>query len=502
MKNKRIIVFDTTLRDGEQAPGVTLNMEEKVEIAGLLEALGVDVIEAGFPAASPGDFEASAAVARNAGCGVAVLCRCVESDILRGWEAIREAKRPRLHIVIATSDIHMQYKLKMTPEEVTRRAVAGVRLAASLCGDVEFSCEDAGRSDFAYLCHILEAAIEAGATTVNIADTVGYSMPGEFGALIKKIVGTVPNIGKAVVSAHCHNDLGLAVANTLAAVENGAGQIEVTVNGLGERAGNCPLEEIVMSLATRPQFFAAETGVESERLYRTSRRVARLTGVPVPANKPVVGGNAFSHQSGIHQHGVLSNPTTYEIMTPQSVGMAKSTLVLGKLSGRHAFNDRLTSMGFNLSREDSDAAYARFISLADRKKTVTDGDIEAIANTLDDVPELYKLASFQIQCGNRIQSLASVTLLRDGAEITEAATGDGPIDAVYNAAERLVGGKWPLVSYDIRAVTEGVDALGEVIIRVDRDGGQYVGRGLSTNIIEASIIAYINAINRALFTNP
>ena len=498
MDANRLIIFDTTLRDGEQTPGVSLNIDEKLEITKQLEPLGVDIIEAGFPAASPGDFEAVRAIAQSVKCGVAAMCRCVEQDIRRGWEAICGARLPRLHVVIATSDIHMQYKLRMTRDEVMRRAVSSVRLAKSLCGDVEFSCEDASRSDPVFLYQILGAVIAEGATTVNIADTVGYAMPGEFGALIKGISENVPGIGSAVLSAHCHNDLGLAVANTLSAVENGARQIETTINGLGERAGNCPMEEVVMSIATRSGLYPVAHKIDSSRIYRTSQRVARLTGIPVPVNKAITGQNAFSHQSGIHQHGVLSNPMTYEIMTPQSVGITKSTLVLGKLSGRHAFADRLISLGFDLSKEDIDAAYGRFISLADRKKTVSDDDIEAIANSLGDVPDLYRLASYQLQCGNRIRSLASVTLIHGDREITEAATGDGPIDAAYNAAERIVGGEWPLATYDIKAVTEGVDALGEVVVRVGRGDRLYVGRGLSTDIIEASIFAYVNAINRAL----
>ena len=496
--NDRIIILDTTLRDGEQTPGVNLNIDEKLDIARQLEPLGVDVIEAGFPAASPGDFEAVRAVAREAGCGVAAMCRCVDSDIKRGWEAIRDAKRPRLHLVIATSAIHMQYKLRMTPEEVIRRAISSVRLAKSLCGDVEFSCEDATRSDMAFLYEILEAAISEGATTVNIADTVGYSMPGEFGAMIRSIGEHVTNIGGTVLSVHCHNDLGLAAANTLDAIANGARQIETTINGLGERAGNCSMEEVVMSISTRNALFQVTHGIDATKLYRVSQRVARLTGIAIPVNKAIVGQNAFSHQSGIHQHGVLANPTTYEIMTPQSVGKPDRTIVLGKLSGRHAFTDRLRTMGFDLSKEETDNAFDRFIALADRKKNISDEDLEAIANSLDDVPETYRLTRFQLQCGNWIQALASVTLLYEGGEITEAAIGDGPIDAVYNAAEKIVGGKWPLATYDIKAVTGGMDALGEVIVRVHHEDKTHVGRGLSTDIIEASIHAYVNAINRAL----
>ena len=500
--SQKIIVFDTTLRDGEQTPGVNLNIEEKLEIAKQLEPLGVDVIEAGFPAASPGDFEAVKAIAKNASCGVAAMCRCVESDIRRAWGAIKFAKAPRLHLVIATSDIHMKYKLRMSPEDVLERAASSVRLAKSLCADVEFSCEDATRSELAFLYNILTTIIAEGATTINIADTVGYSTPGEFGELIRNVRRNVLDIcggaGRVILSAHCHNDLGLAAANTLAAIEAGARQIETTINGLGERAGNCPLEDVIMAIAIRPSIYPVAHKIDTTKIYRVSQRVARLTGIPVPVNKAIVGQNAFTHQSGIHQHGVLSNPMTYEIMTPQSVGKPERTLLLSKLSGRHAFIDRLKSMGFDLAEDDVNNAFKRFIALADRKKNITDDDLEAIANSLGDVPELYKLTNFQIQCGNQIQSLASVTLLHRGDEMTEAATGDGPIDAAYNAAEKIVGGKWPLISYDIKAVTEGMDALGEVIVRVQHDDKPHVGRGLSTDIIEASVFAYINAINRAL----
>jgi len=494
----RIIILDTTLRDGEQTPGVNLSVDEKLEIAKLLEQLGVDVIEAGFPISSQSNFDATQAIAKTARCGVAAFCRCVPGDIERAWEAVRGAARPRLHVCIATSDIHMQYKLKMSPDEVFRRAVSSVRLAKSLCPDVEFSCEDASRSDPEYLCKILEAAIAEGATTVNVTDTVGYAMPGEFGGLIQLVFQKVPNIRDAVVSVHCHNDLGLAVANSIVAVRCGARQVETTINGLGERAGNCPAEELIMSLTARSAYFQLSHGIDTKKIYRTSQRVSRLTGIQLPVNKAVVGQNAFAHDSGIHQHGVLSNPTTYEIMTPQSVGKTNRTMTLGKLSGRHAFVDRLGQIGITLSKEDVDEAFERFKNLADRKKTITNEDLEAIVNSLGDVPEIYKLTNFQLTSGKNTQSLASVTLMHAGREISEAATGDGPIDAAYNAAVRIVGGEWPLISYDIKAVTEGMDALGEVIVRVGHEGGAQVGRGLSTDIIEASIFAYVNAINRAL----
>lgn len=498
-ENKRITIFDTTLRDGEQTPGVNLNLSEKLEIARLLEKLGVDVIEAGFPAASPGDFEAVRAVSQNVKCSVAALCRCVEADIRRGWDAVKYSAKPRLHVFLATSDIHMQYKLRMTPEQVLENAVKGVTLAKSLCGDVEFSCEDASRSDPQFLYKVLEAVIDAGATTVNVPDTVGYAMPDEYGAFIKGIAEHVPNIGKAVISVHCHNDLGLAVANTLSAIQNGALQIETTINGLGERAGNCSMEEVVMGLATRGGHFGASHGVDTTQIYRISQRVAKLTSVPVSACKAIVGANAFAHESGIHQHGVMSNPLTYEIMTPQSVGKTESTMVLGKLSGRHAFSDRLRQMGYDLSQEEINSAFARFKELADRKKEITDEDLDALVSQyVGDVPDYYVLDSFQMQSGNRMQSMASITLTHNEQPITEAATGDGPVDAAFNAITRIVGGEWPLETYDIKAVTGGMDALGEVTVRVRSDDALHTGRGLATDIIEASIHAYINAINRAM----
>ncbi len=531
-QKKKVIIFDTTLRDGEQTPGVNLNLSEKLEIARQLEKLGVDVIEAGFPAASPGDFEAVQAVAQHVKCSVAALCRCVPADIERAWEAVKGAVNPRLHIFIATSDIHMQYKLRMSREQVLAAAVKAVKLGKSLCDNIEFSCEDASRSEPAFMYQVLEAAIDAGATTVNIPDTVGYAVPEEFGRLIKGVKENVPNIDKAIISVHCHDDLGLAVANSLSAIQNGALQIECTVNGLGERAGNCSMEEVIMAINTRGGNFQVTHGIDTTRIYRTSQRVAKLTGVPVSIYKSIVGANAFAHESGIHQHGILANPMTYEIMTPQSVGKTESTLVLGKLSGRHAFSDRLQAMGYTLTKEDIDSAFAEFKELADRKKTITESDLEAIVGHVKrDTPDYYKMESFQIQSGNKMQAMASITLACDGQIVTEAATGDGPVDAAYNAVNRIVGGQWRLDSYDIMAVTGGMDALGEVTVRISREETQaeatkteadgqgaseaeqiaeaerpqgvkaqmisHTGRGLSTDIIEASILAYVNAINRA-----
>lgn len=497
--NNRVLIFDTTLRDGEQTPGVNLNLSEKLEIARQLESLGVDIIEAGFPAASPGDFEAVQAVAQSVKCTVAALCRCVPGDIEKGWEAIQHAAKPRLHVFLATSDIHMQYKLRMEPEEVLRRAVEGVTLARSLCGDVEFSCEDASRSNPAFMYKVLEAVIAAGASTVNVPDTVGYAVPDEYGAMIRGILENVPNIDQAVISVHCHDDLGLAVANTLAAVQNGARQVETAINGLGERAGNCAMEEVVMALTVRSGAYGLTHGIDTTKIYRTSQRVSKLTGIPVSACKSIVGANAFAHESGIHQHGVLANPMTYEIMTPQSVGKTESTMVLGKLSGRHAFADKLQAMGYDLSKEEIDDAFARFKALADRKKNITDDDLEAlISHRITDVPAAYRLETFQMQSGNKMQAMASITLVHEGRELTEAATGEGPVDAAYNAAARIIGGEWNLAAYDIKAVTEGEDALGEVTVRLKHGAETHTGKGLAPDVIEASILAYLNAVNRTL----
>lgn len=499
MENNRVIIFDTTLRDGEQTPGVNLNLSEKLEIARQLEAMGVDIIEAGFPAASPGDFEAVRAVSQEVGCTVAALCRCVPGDIERGWEAVKYAKKPRLHLFLATSDIHMEYKLRMTPDQVLERAVQGVTQAKGYCDDVEFSCEDASRSTPAFLYRILEAVIEAGATTLNIPDTVGYAMPDEFGALIRGIRENVKGIEKTVLSVHCHNDLGMAVANTLAALQNGARQAETTVNGIGERAGNCSMEEVIMALTTRSNVFGLEHGIDTTKIYRTSQKVSRITTVPIPVCKAIVGDNAFAHESGIHQHGVLANPMTYEIMTPESVGKTESTLVLGKLSGRHAFDDRMKALGYNLTKEEIDDAFARFKDLADRKKTVTDEDLEAlVALKVADVPDFFTLEGFQIQSGSNMKSVASITLSHEGGEITETAAAEGPVDAAYDAIAKIVGHEVPLISYNIKAVTSGEDALGEVTVRIRGGEREHTGKGLAPDIIEASIRAYVNAVNRMM----
>lgn len=496
--SKQIKIFDTTLRDGEQTPGVNLNIYEKLEIARQLVKLGVDVIEAGFPIASPGDFQAVKAIADNIkGVVVAGLCRAVEKDIDRAWEAVKGAEKPRLHTFIATSDIHMKYKLKMTEEEVLQRAVAMVKYAKQYCDDIEFSPEDGSRTRPEFLYKVLESVIDAGATVLNIPDTVGYSTPAEFGALIKGIKENVKNIDKVDISVHCHNDLGLAVANTLAAIENGAVQVECTINGLGERAGNAALEEIIMGISTRKDFYDFAHNIDTKQIYRASKLVGSLTGVNVQPNKAIVGSNAFAHESGIHQHGMLSEKSTYEIMTPESIGLSQNRMVLGKHSGKHAFEDRLKEMGYNLSYEAIEAAFEKFKNLADKKKVVLDRDIEAlVGENTSDIPDIFELESFQISSGNRIISTSTVSLKRNDEILTEAATGDGPVDAAFNAIERAVGVNMELVDYGLRAVTGGKDALGEVTVRVSKDDKIFVGRGVSTDVIEASVKAYLNAINR------
>lgn len=497
----RIKIFDTTLRDGEQTPGVNLNIQEKLEIARQLAKLGVDIIEAGFAISSPGDFLAVKTVAENVkGVTVASLSRAVEKDIDRAWEAVQNAENPLIHTFIATSDIHMKYKLKMSEEEVLQRAAAMVRHAKAYCGNVEFSAEDASRTNPLFLYKVLEAVIKAGATVVNIPDTVGYASPEEFGLFIKGIRENVPNIDKADISVHCHNDLGLAVANSLAAMRNGATQLECTINGLGERAGNASLEEMIMGIETRKDYYGSIVhNIDTKQIYRTSKLVSSLTGVSVQPNKAIVGANAFAHESGIHQHGVLAEKSTYEIMTPESVGLDQNRMVLGKLSGRHAFEDRLKELGYNLSPEDITQAFEQFKNLADKKKTVLDRDIEALVEEkVSEVEEVYQLDSFQINSGNKVIATATVSLVRNGSPLTEAATGDGPVNAAFNAIERTVGFGLELQDYSLKGVTEGADALGEATVRVSKDGRIFVGRGVSTDIIEASVKAYLNAINRVM----
>lgn len=497
----KVIIFDTTLRDGEQAAGGMLNYQEKLEIARQLDKLGVDVIEAGFPVSSEGDFEAVKSIAAEIeNATVCGLARAHPKDIDRAWEAIKGARRPRIHVFVSASDIQMVHQLKKNRQQVLELARDMVARAKGYTEDIEFSPMDASRADPEFIYQILEAVIDAGATTVNIPDTVGYAIPGEFGQLIKGIIEHVPNIEKAVISVHCHDDLGLSVANSLEAVRQGARQVECTINGIGERAGNASLEEIVMAIKTRSDFFNLSTNVDSRQIYKTSRRVSELTGFAVQPNKAIVGANAFRHQSGIHQDGILKMPKTYEIMDPRTVGIPASSLVMGKLSGRHAFRERLAELGYTLNEDDFHRAFVAFKELADKKKEVTDRDIESlVAEELRTVTEVYHLDRLQVTTGDRGVPTAAVRLIGPGDKIlADAALGTGPVDAVYQAINRLVGLPNTLTEFSVKSVTEGIDAIGEVLIRIESDGVTYTGRGADTDIIVASARAYINALNRLL----
>lgn len=500
---RKIQIFDTTLRDGEQAPGCTMNPREKVELARQLERLGVDVIEAGFPVSSPDDFTAVQEVAKTVTrSAVAALCRAVPADIEAAARALEPAKHPRLHVFIATSDLHLREKLNITREKALEMIAQSVALARTLCDDVEFSAEDATRSDREFLLAALNLAIDAGATIVNVPDTVGYITPEEMTGLItylKENLHRGRNGEEIPLSVHCHNDLGLAVANSLAAVRAGASQVEGTINGIGERAGNVSLEEIIMALDTRGQFFGLETGIVLRQIYRTCRLVSTIIGQKIPPNKPIVGRNAFNHEAGIHQHGVLKNPLTYEIMSPQSIGIYDNDLVLGKHSGKHAFAQRVEELGYTLPGEAMEKAFTRFLALADRKKTVTNKDIEAIVGAAGyTIPETYKLHSFVVNSGTVISATAVVKLIRDGEEIEHVARGDGPIDAAFKAIDRIVKVGFQLVNYSIHSVTEGEDAQGEVVVKLRQGSRTVTGRGLSTDIFEASLKAYLNAVNKII----
>lgn len=503
--DKRIYIFDTTLRDGEQSPGVNLNIEEKLAIAQQLARLGVDVIEAGFPIASEGDFNAVARIAREVeGPVIAGLARTGEDDIKRAYEAVKFAKRPRIHTFIATSEIHMSRKLCKTREQVKEMAYEAVRLAKSLVEDVEFSAEDASRSDLAFLCEVFTLAVEAGATVINIPDTVGYATPWEFGEFIKAVREGVPNIEKAVLSVHCHNDLGLAVANSLAAVLNGAKQVEVAVNGIGERAGNASLEEIVMALYTRRNSLGFTTGINTREIYRTSRMVSTLTGMKTQHNKAIVGKNAFAHESGIHQDGVIKERETYEIMNPEMIGISSNKLVLGKLSGRHAFKLQLQKLGYDLEGEALDKAFIEFKHLADRKKEIIDEDLIMLMDSrvLGSGEEHYHLEYLQVSSGTNISATSTVGIRMNGNLVEEAACADGPVEATYNAINKIVNLPVSLESYSISAVTGGPDAQGEVVVRVKIGESTFLGRGLSVDIIEASAKAYLNALNKIFRMYP
>ncbi len=496
---KRVLVFDTTLRDGEQTPGASLTINEKLKIAFQLEKLGVDIIEAGFPRTSPGDLEAVRTVAKHIKkpviCG---LARATKQDIDDAYAALKKAKRPRIHVFLATSKIHRQYKLRKAKDEILKISVDAVKYARKKCADIEFSPEDASRTELDFLAKVVEEVIRAGARTVNIPDTVGYAIPQEFGQTIDYLMNNVPNINKAVISVHCHNDLGLGVSNTLAAVVNGARQVECTINGLGERAGNASLEEIIMALIMRQDLFGKiKTGINTKELYKTSKLVSKLTGIAVQPNKAIVGENAFSHESGIHQDGILKKRVTYEIIRPQDVGFKGSRLVLGKLSGRHAFSERLKKLGYSLSEKELNQAFTRFKVLADKKAQIFDEDLATIVeDELAMIKEKYKLINFQVTSGNTIKPLAEVELTEGKKKIQATATGDGPIDACFKTIDKATGSKGKLIDYKVNAVTSGKDALGEASVKISFKDDVVIGRGFSTDVIEASVRAYINAINR------
>ncbi len=501
MSSEQIAIFDTTLRDGEQSPGCSMNLEEKLRMARQLEALGVDIIEAGFPVASEDDFNAVREVARVCRTPIiAALCRTTTLDIERAWEALCDAARPRIHTFVATSDIHLEFKLQKTRAEVLDMSRKAVRLAKSFTSDVEFSAEDATRSDLDYLCEIIEAVIDEGATVVNIPDTVGYTIPSEYHHIISTLKQRVRNIDQAVISVHCHNDLGLGVANSLAAIAAGARQIECTINGIGERAGNAALEEIVMALRVRKDLMPYKNNIVTEEIYRSSQTLSNITGVLVQPNKAVVGKNAFAHEAGIHQHGVLKNRITYEIMTPESVGVKTNSIVLGKHSGRHALNKKYEEMGYQLARPELDKAYKLFTKLADQKKEIFEEDLLAILQDgIAQIPEAYKLRALQATAGTTKNATALVTLGDDLGERTESAVGDGPVNASFSAIDKITGMEGKLMDYTVRAITQGTDAVGEVFVHAEFDGTSYTGKAASTDVVDASVRAYLNALNKAVY---
>jgi len=500
----RVTIFDTTLRDGEQCPGASMNTGAKLEVARALSALGVDVMEAGFPIASPDDFQAVHTIAQEVrGPVICALARCLTEDIDRAGEAVRGAERPRIHVFLATSKIHRERKLEMARKEILELAVAGVTRARRYVEDVEFSPEDATRTERDFLAQVVGAAIQAGATTINIPDTVGYAVPAHFEKVIRQLLEDVPGIDKAVLSVHCHNDLGLAVANSLAAAQAGARQVECTINGLGERAGNCSLEEFVMALKVRQDLYGLATGINTERLYPISRLVSAVTGMAVQRNKAIVGENAFAHEAGIHQHGMLKDRRTYEIIDPAEVGVVRSRLVLGKHSGRHALAARIKELGYQLTDEQLDACFAQFKVLADKKKEVFDEDIAALADDLvKEVPRVYVIDTFHVSSGSATIPTAAVRLRKNGELVEDAACGDGPVDAVYKTISRIVGISPTLTDYHIRAITGGRDAQGEVNIEASYEGRTYRGRAASTDIIEASAQAYLDVLNRIVSSRP
>lgn len=498
---KRIKIFDTTLRDGEQSPGCSMNLSEKIEMAKQLEKLGVDIIEAGFAIASPMDFKSVQTIAAAVSdCTVASLARATRGDIDAAWDAVKEAKHPRIHVFLATSDIHMEYKLQMTREQVLQRITEMVGYAKARCADIEFSAEDASRSDRAFLARCYTNAVAAGATTLNVPDTVGYSTPQEMADLIAYLRGHVAGIENVDISVHCHDDLGMAVANSLACIKAGATQVECTVNGIGERAGNASLEEVVMAVHTRKDFYDAETGIHTKQIYKSSKLLSNITGVPIPPSKAVVGANAFAHESGIHQHGVIANAQTYEIMNSTDVGIPQNTMVLGKHSGKHALREKLMSMGYELTDAELDGVFTRFKDLADKKKNITAADIEALVlHRGASAGAACQLVSHVVNAGDGVPNTSCVRLQRDGEMLEEVAIGSGPLDASFKAINRMLGMDIKLDSFSLNAVTDGEDAIGEAVVKLSRgDGATYTGTGLSTDIIESSIRAYVNGINKMM----
>jgi 2-isopropylmalate synthase len=494
----QVIIFDTTLRDGEQSPGASMNTAEKLRLARQLEKLGVDVLEAGFPAASPGDLEAVQMIAQKIrGLQVAGLARTSKEDIDQAWAGVRDAAHPRIHTFIATSDIHLKHKLNMTRDQVVREAVEAVRYAKTFTDNVEFSTEDGTRSDRDFLCRVFEAVIEAGATTINLPDTTGYAIPTEYTELITYVLQHTPNIHRAVMSVHCHNDLGLATANTLAGLKAGARQAEVTINGIGERAGNTSLEELVMTLYTRRELMELSTRIKTNEIYPTSRLTSMISGIVVQPNKAIVGANAFAHEAGIHQDGVLKNPMTYEIMEPKTIGLAGNTLVMGKHSGRHAFREKLADLGYELEQDDLNRLFKKFKELADKRKEILDEDIEVlVAEEILRVPDKYRLEYLNVVSGTVVVPTATVKLQIDGSEAQSAGFGIGPIDATFNTIAKMTGSRSKLLHFEVSSISGGMDAQGEVTVRLQENGLVALGKGADSDIITASAKAYINGLNR------
>ena len=501
----QVKIFDTTLRDGEQAPGCSMNLREKIEVAKCLEKMKVDIIEAGFPVSSPGDFESVSTIAGIIkDCTVASFARLAQKDIDTAWEAVKNASDPRLHLFIATSPLHMEYKLKMTPDQVLERTAAMVKYAGKYCSNIEFSAEDATRSDIDFLTKVVDTAIKNGAAVINLPDTVGYTTPSEMRAIIEHMIENVENADKVEFCVHCHNDLGMAVANSLAGVLGGARQIECTVNGIGERAGNTSLEEVVMAMKTRPDIFEVNTEIDTTKIYRASKTVYNIIGQNPPINKPIVGKNAFAHESGIHQHGVMANKKTYQILTPETVGISSNNIVLGKHSGRHAFEAHINEMGYTLTEEELNKCFEEFKSLCDKKKNISDADIEAIIlhnTSADDEtrPDEYTLDWFAVHTSNFTTATSTVCLIKNGKKYEDVCLGDGPIDAAFKAIDRIVKPvKHTFDFYTINSISEGKDTLGDVTVKLLAGDRSYVGRGLSTDIFEASILAYIKALNKMM----